>query len=97
MTFLIITSVNYERDGNRFLLQHVHVIRAENKDRANAHIEVWLDETWAEPAYFGHEYEVRDLPGVTMEGEGEAIEYAVSETPIIIYQSPSGGIQGSSV
>ena len=91
MTFLIITNVNYERSGKLLLLQHVHIVRAENKDRASAHIEAWLDQTWAEPAYFGHEYEVRDLPGVTMEGDA-AIEYAVSETPLTIYPNTQDDI-----
>lgn len=90
MTFLITTQVMYEREGKTLLLQHVHVVRADGptaKDQASAHIEQWLDETWAEPAYFGHEYEIRELPGVTMEGENAAIEYAVSESPITIYPS----------
>jgi len=90
LTFLITTNVNYERDSKLYLLQHVHVVRAGDKEQANAHIEEWLDETWAEPAYFGHEYEIHELPGVTMAGEDAAIEYAISETPLIIYQRPEG-------
>ena len=87
MTFLFTTSVMYERGTKTLLLQNVHVVRAGDGDEAKAHILAWLDEAYPEPAYFGHEYDVHELPGVTMEGDDAALEFTVSETPITV--SPS--------
>jgi len=84
MTFLFVTHVMYERSGKTLLLQNIHVIRAEDKDEATTHIEAWLDQSYPEPAYFGHEYDAHDMPGVTMDDEHAALEFAVSETPITV-------------
>lgn len=86
-SFLAVTAVLYERDAKTHLVQMVHILRAETKDEASEHVERWLDETYPEPGYFGHEYEVNELPGVIIEGENASYEYAVSETPIIITKS----------
>jgi len=84
VTFLILTQVMYERATKTHVLQHAHVVRAKDKDEASAHIEAWLDEAWPEPAYFDHQYEAHELPGVVMQGDDAAMEFAVSETPLTI-------------
>lgn len=87
MTFLAVTAVFYERGGKTFLLQHVHIIRADSPDQAVDHVREWVTTSYPEPAYFSHEWEVHDLPDVVMQGENAALEFAVSETPITITQS----------
>lgn len=86
-SFLAVTAVLYECQSKTHLVQMVHILRAETKDAASEHIESWLDATYPSPAYFGHEYEINELPGVIIEGENASYEYAVSETPITITPS----------